>query len=34
MKISTEDFTDATLAIGNTYGDDNRVGDGGGGHGG
>ena len=29
MKISTEDFTDETLAIDDTYGDDVRGGDGG-----
>ena len=34
MKIPTEDFTDETLAIDDTLGDDVRVGDWGDGHGG
>ena len=34
MKIPIADFTDAILAIGDTYGDDVRGGDGGDGHGG
>ena len=34
LKIPNEDFTDATVAIGDTYGDDVRGNDGGAGHGG
>ena len=33
MKIPSEDFSDVTLAIDDTYGDYVRGGDGGGGHG-
>ena len=33
-KIPTEDFTDVTLEIGDTYGDDGSCGEGGDGHGG
>ena len=33
VKIHNEDFTDVTLAIGDTYGDDIRVGGGGDEHG-
>ena len=34
LKIPDDDFTDVTVAIGDTYGDDVRCGDGGDGHGG